>query len=53
MKILDLIYAYKRKKMNKYKLNFFDSDCEEENCNDNLPLDMYIQWIELWNKEFL
>ncbi len=55
MKILDLIYVNKRKKMNKYKLIFFDSDSEEENDDDgnNIPLDMYIQWIDLWNKEFL
>jgi hypothetical protein len=55
MKILDLIYVNKRKKMNKYKLNFLGSDSEEENYDDgnNIPLDMYIQWIDLWNKEFL
>jgi hypothetical protein len=55
MKILDLIYVNKRKKMNKYKLNFLDSDSKEENYDDgnNIPLDMYIQWIDLWNKEFL
>ena len=62
MKIIDLVYDCKRKKLkNKFKINPYDgSDTEDENNDhdendddDELPLEMYIQWINLWNKEFL
>ena len=50
MKILDYVREYKKSKAKKefYKEN----DSEEEN-EDKTPLSIYIQWIKLWNREFL